>query len=62
MWIKRKEKFMEERIFCIDCDLLDWIKNMSQKYRDCQIIVTISNGGVVRATCYMSDSFGLEKK
>jgi hypothetical protein len=62
MWKTQKEEsFMEEKTFNIDCDLLAWIKDKSQKSRDCQIILTIENNKVIRATCYMTDSITLGK-
>lgn len=62
MWKNLKRRLgMEEKTFDIDCDLLTWIKDMSQKSRDCQIVLTIENNKVVRATCYMTDSFKLER-
>ena len=52
---------MEENTFNIDCDLLTWIKDLSQKSRDCQVVLTIENSKVIRATCYITDSIKLEK-
>jgi hypothetical protein len=62
MWKTQKEaSFMEEKTFNIDCDLLTWIKDLSQKSRDCQVVLTIENSKVIRATCYITDSIKLEK-
>ena len=62
MWKTQKEEsLMEEKTFNIDCDLLTWIKDLSQKSRDCQVVLTIENSKVIRATCYITDSIKLEK-
>ena len=48
---------MEEKSIAIDCDLLAWIKDKTERSPDCQIIFTVQEGKIVRATCYMTDTF-----
>ena len=58
MW-KNLRRFldMEKKIIPIDSNLLAWIRAKAEVAIDCQIIMTIEDGKIVRATCYMNDTF-----
>jgi hypothetical protein len=62
MWTTiRRLLDMDEKEIKIDCDLLAWIKDNAGRSKECQIVLTIQDGKIRRATSFMSNTLHDEK-
>ena len=53
---------MEDKKIEIDCDLLAWIKDKSEKSGDSQIVLTVKDGCIIRASSHAYSVFNEEKR
>lgn len=48
---------MEEKPTELNSELLLWIKDNAERFGECQIILSVRKGRVMRAACYMSSEY-----
>lgn len=48
---------MENEKIDLDCRLLTWIKKTTEESKDSQIILTVKDGSIIRASSYLFSSF-----